>query len=162
EIECELTSFGWREAVVGYAAKWWGLRYDLKNFDIRQFGRNLFSGIIQPPVAKVGDWYTYRLGGGKSSMTSYVKRRKLHEEPLPADADPWLSIQVGEHLTGGVRNLRIKGNPTVPESLDLTKPADLSAWVAYYDEPTTGDNAAWEKRGEEIFGRSSTDVPGSK
>jgi hypothetical protein len=61
-----------------------------------------------------------------------------------------------------VRNLRITGDPQIPEELNLSTLPDLTGWVSYYDEPLTGDNRAWEKRGEEIIARAFTDLPGSK
>ena len=49
------------------------------------------------------------------------------------------------HLnTGAVRNLKIAGQPTVPEQVDLLAGDALGMWKAY-----SGD--AWTKRGEEMY-----------
>src|SRR5262249_52787663 len=60
EVSCELTSFGWREAQVGYGARTFWLVYDLKRYDILEFDRRVFDGVIQPALPKVGDWYEYK------------------------------------------------------------------------------------------------------
>src|SRR5262249_27798498 len=156
--------------------------YDLKRYDILEFDRKVFDGVIQPALPKVGDWYEYKLVVSKGQLTSYVNGRKLHEEPSPADRDPWLMVHVNDYLNGGLRNLKIKGQPVIPEQLELSKLPDLTGWLAdYYEEsmlrdtaarPTAkakkagnaqdADNPSWEKRGEEIYGRTYSDVPGSK
>jgi len=62
------------------------------------------------------------------------------------------------NLSGGARNVRITGKPTIPESLDLTELPDLTSWLTdYYGESNTGDNADWKKQGEEIVGRKQED-----
>jgi hypothetical protein len=176
EVSCELTSFGWREAQLGYGARSFLLNHELKKFDLNEFGRKVFDGIIQPPLAKVGDWYSYRLVVSKGQLISYVNGRKLHEEPSPTDRDPWLMLHLNHYLIGGLRNLKIKGQPVIPEQLELSKLSDLTGWLAdYYEEstqPVTNVNMgrgqpppegpSWEKRGEEIYGRTYSDVPGSK
>jgi hypothetical protein len=163
EIECELTSFGYRESQLVYGGREFKLVYDLKSYEINHYGRNLYKGFIQPPLAKVGDWYKYRLVVQGGKLTSYVNGRKLHEETVPTACDPWLSVHVQDYLTGGMRNLRIKGSPTVPDAIEFAKVPDLTGWLAnYYDEAVDGQNPAWERRGEEIYGRGVPNAEGSK
>jgi hypothetical protein len=181
-ITCELTSFGWREAQISYGSKAVAINHERKKFDVTQFGRKIFDGIIQPPIEKIGDWYEYKLVVGKDTLTSYINGRKIHDEPSSPDRDPWLAVQVLHQLTGGVRKVKITGQPTIPDQLELSKGTDLTGWLAdYYEEslqPTKAENApgmvmyrgqqppmespSWEKRGEEIYGRTYTDAPGSK
>jgi hypothetical protein len=79
----------------------------------------------------------------------------IHEERLADEPDPWLAILFADGTRRGARNPTLSGKPVVPEVLKLSTSADLSGWhAAYYDEPIGGDKPAWEKRGEEIHGRS--------
>src|SRR5262249_47719951 len=81
----------------------------------------------------------------------------------PAEPDPWLVLYQPAGHQGGLRALSIAGKPAVPESLKLSGLPDLTGWLAdYYDEATTGENPAWEKRGDEIVGRLTKDARGSK
>jgi hypothetical protein len=111
---------------------------------------------LDKPIEGVGDndWYPYRLVVKDGTYTAYVKGIKVYEQTLPAEPDPWLSLYVFVNFTGGARNLRITGNPTIPDRLNLSNFPDLTGWRAeYYEEPISGDNRAWEKRGEELYGR---------
>jgi tetratricopeptide (TPR) repeat protein len=160
EVNCELTSFNWREGRISYAGLTVALQYDLKRYDLLSFGHYLPAGVIDPPLKDIKDWYPFRLVVKDGTYTAFIGDRKIHEQRLPAEPDPWLTINLPAALTGGARNLRITGNPTVPERLNLSSSSDLAGWLAdYYDEPTSGDHRAWEKRGEEIYGRLLLDEP---
>src|SRR5262249_2367771 len=120
EVRCELTTFGWREAHVGYG----GLRLDLKHtrktFDLMSFDRRVTTGVTEPPLPELGDWYQFRLVVKGETCTIYINERKMAEEPLPADADPWLVLHADHACTASVRSLTITGKPEVPESLALS------------------------------------------
>ena len=64
---------------------------------------------------------------------------------------------------GTVRNLAITGSPTIPQKLNLSAAPDLAGWLPdEYLESSNGDNADWDKLGEEITCRLRQDAPGSK
>jgi len=88
------------------------------------------------------------------TATSFINDVKIHEQKLPDSPDPWLALHSVGNLSGGARNVRITGKPTIPDTLDLTELPDLTSWLTdYYGESNTGDNADWKKQGEEIVGR---------
>ena len=160
EVRCDLTSFDWRESRLSYAGTWIGLQYDLKRYEIGHYGRFDPEGTIDPPLPNVGAFYPYRLVVKDGSYSAYVGDRKIHERRLPAEPDPWLLLFSSVNTTGGARNLRIIGTPTVPDRLVLSGLPDLTGWMAeYYEESTAGANPAWQKRGAEIVGRRLTDDP---
>jgi hypothetical protein len=67
------------------------------------------------------------------------------------------------HYQGAIRDLRITGNPAVPDVLKLSEEPDLNAWRAdyyNYDIPLDG-GALWQKNGEEIVGSLYDGAPGS-
>jgi hypothetical protein len=143
EVSCELTSFGWREAHLAYG----GLRLDLaptwKRFNLYSFARLIRGTDIDPPLADLGPWYKFRLAVHGETYTVHINDRKLCEEPLTFNADPWLMLHAEHSNTAGIRNLEIRGTPRVPESLKLSASADLACWLSY-------DESDWRKRGEEI------------
>ncbi len=146
EVNCELTTFGWREVHLGYG----GLRFDLiytrKTFDLHSFDRRIRVGQIEPPLPELGDWYNMRLVVRDGTWTVYVNDRKMCEEPLPDEADPWLVLHADYQITAGIRNLKITGQPRIPESVSLSTLPDLTGWRSYDDSP-------WEKRGDTIVGQ---------
>jgi hypothetical protein len=178
EVNCELTSFGWREARLAYGTLRYGIVHDLKSYNLARLNRDIRTGQINPPLKDIpyDGWYAYRLAVRDGNYVVYVNGRKLYEERLPAEPDPWLTLHLPAQNTGGLRKLTITGNPTVPDTLSLSHLPDLTGWMAdYYGESTAAEqpirlgrpdgqpnNAAWEKRGEEIVGRIYTEIPGSK
>jgi hypothetical protein len=92
-----------------------------------------------------------------------INGRKVHEAPLPPECDPWLALLCPSNQSGAVRKLAISGHPQVPDRLNLSALPDLAGWrTDEYGETTTGDDADWEKRGEEIIGRLIDDIPGAR
>jgi hypothetical protein len=159
-VSCEL--FGWREVNIGYGGKVFGLGWHRKDYWLSHVGRYGTPTIIQPPLEGVDYSYRYRLAVQDGTYTTYVNDRKIYEQRLPAEPDPWLVLYQPWSHFGAARDLKITGTPSIPTSLRLANAADLTGWLAeYYDEPVTGDNRAWDKRGDELVGRLLTDAPGS-
>jgi hypothetical protein len=163
QLDCELTSFNWREIRVSYAGIAAALKYDLKHVERFHYGRSLPEVTLVPPFTKIGDWYPFRLVVKSGRMTTFADGRKIHETSLPAECDPWLAFFAQGHLAGSARKIRISGNPVIPERLNLTALPDLTGWLAdYFGESVGVEDADWDKRGDEIYGRSRTDTPGLK
>ncbi len=163
QLDCELTSFGWREMRVAYGGMTIGPKYDLKEVNRWHFSRELPAITMNPPLEPLGDWFKYRLVVKNGSMTSFINGRQVHQAPLQAKGDPWLALHCVVQSTGGARNITISGRPVVPEQLSLSSLPDLTGWLSdYYGDSATGDNPDWDKQGEEIIGRLREGVPGSK
>ena len=118
---------------------------------------------ISPPIPDWGHWIDYRIEVREGSLSAFANGQKFHTERLHEHVDPWLVLGAGHpHYEGAVRDLRIVGNPTVPDVLQLSEGPDLFAWRAdYYNEPVDGEAALWQKRGDEIVGNRFKDAPGS-
>ncbi len=155
EVTCDLTAFGWREARLSYAGTSIGLNFSWKEYEVQHYGRADGPNVaIDPPLKEGGDWYPFRLVVKDGRMTTFAQGRKLDERPVGGEGDPWLAIFASGRLTTGVRNLKVGGSPAIPDRLHLSASSDLAGWLGdYYDEPTRGDDATWQKRGEEIVGR---------
>ncbi len=119
---------------------------------------------MSPPLEKLGDSYKFRLAIKGGHLTALINGRKVHEAAAPADGDPWVTILSQGMETGTVRKFRVSGNPQVPEKINLGAMPDLAGWQAEeYGESMGGDNADWQKRGDEIVGRKVADSePGIK
>ena len=147
-MECELTSFGYRETQISYAARTVALMSDRKNYHIWNLGRFQSANPINPPFAAIGPWYKFKLAVKNGTYTAFVEDRKIHQSTLPESHDAWLALASKPETNGGVRNLRITGNPVIPESLALSVGPTLGGWLNdYYDDPKL-----WSKQGDEIVG----------
>ncbi|MHC5538775.1 DUF1583 domain-containing protein, partial [Singulisphaera rosea] len=152
-----------REIRASYGGVIVGPKNDLKHLERSQYGRTLPDILLTPPLEKTGDWYKYRLTVKGGRMTSFVTGRQVFQSSLPAECDPWLAFHSPANATGGARNVEITGQPTIPDTLQLSSLPDLTGWRAdEYGELVTGDNPDWDKRGDEISGRHRDDTPGSK
>lgn len=163
QVDCELTSFDFREARVTFGGLGISPRYDLKHVDRFTVGGPWAGVDLAPPLEPLGDWYAYRLVVRGDRVTAFVNGRQILETNLPPGHGPWLALQADQAGTAGVRNLRIAGSPTIPERIDLSAAPDLSGWLAgYYNESIGAEESDWSKRGDEIVGRRSGAFAGSK
>jgi hypothetical protein len=163
QLDCELTAAPGREIRVAYAGLALGPKADGKHLERSALGRPMPDVAVNPPLEKLGEWSAYRLAVRGGRMTAFLNGRKVHEVPIPAECDPWLVFFCQAAQSGAARKITITGAPRVPETLKLSALPDLSGWLAEeYGDSVTGDQADWEKRGEEIVGRLNEDAPGSR
>jgi hypothetical protein len=149
---------------LGYGGTWVEIAPDLKRFAVGRVGRPATHGMIEPPLESPADRLPVRLVVKGGVRALFAGGRKVVEERLPAEPDPWLSVVADGAVSGGVRGLTLSGRPAVPDRLALSAASDLTGWHADdYDEPLSGERPAWEKRGEEIYGRAyEPGVPGNR
>ena len=163
QVDCELALLGWREIRLAYGGLTVAPKYDSKHVERHHFSRQMADIPLNPPLNLGDGWYKYRLVVKKGSMTSFVNGRQIHQAPLPPEGDPWLALQCAALNTGVARNIAISGRPVIPEQLNLSALPDLTGWLSeYYGDSSVGNNADWEKQGEEIVGRLRDEFPGSK
>jgi len=141
QIDCELTSFGYRETTIGYAGYLVQPVYTFDKYDV--------IGVNQPPVSKsispgfdVGNWFRYRLVVKGDTATSYVNDREFYKTTVPKDRDPWLYVRSYRWCHGGIRNFKISGTPSVPESISMIKDEELTGWSSRYYSDSLGPVAS--------------------
>ena len=157
------TTYGRREVWLAYGAIAIDPRGTGDSVARTGMGRTETHLTISPPIPDWGHWIDYRIEVREGNLSAFANGQKFHTERLSEHVDPWLVLGAGHpHYEGAVRDLRIGGNPTVPDVLQLSEGPDLFAWRAdYYNEPVDAENALWQKRGDEIVGNRFKDAPGS-
>nr|MBC8357152.1 DUF1583 domain-containing protein [Planctomycetota bacterium] len=143
EVECDVTGFGYRETNLWVAGRWVGPVYKLDNIDVGTF-RDPQRLPLDPPIHKPDDWIRYRATVRDGVCTTFFNGLQVHERALPADHDPWLAIRSYDSSNGGVRNLRITGNPEIPTEVRLAAEADLPGWVPINEGHRVGPNLKWQ------------------
>ncbi len=146
-VDCEITSFGYREIGLLYGGAWSKLRYDLKTVE-----RGAIDGTTTVAVAeeqtKPQTWYPLRLEVAAGKVRVLADGKLVDTYDVPQDGDPWLAVHSSPHNNGGVRNLRIGGAPVVPESVPMFGHPDLRSWrPSYFGEPFVGNAPAWTTAG---------------
>ncbi len=107
---------------------------------------------LTPPLETKGPWHALRLVVRPQAITAFIGDRKVFEKSISAQSEPWLSIQSAPNTAAMARAIKVTGTPEIPRVVSLSESAILDGWSAdYYQETTSGVNAVWEKRGEEIL-----------
>jgi tetratricopeptide (TPR) repeat protein len=160
-VEGELSTYGWREARIMYAAQWAGIQYTNEAADLG----NLYSHWVGPKFAKkldpVGEWCYAKLVVTPEKASYFVNEQLIHENLLGDNCDPWFAIYSFQQFAASTRFLRITGEPDIPAELLLSKREDLQGWWAdMYGDVMSGDTPVWKKDGEEIVGNKIVNQEG--
>ncbi len=149
-VECEMTSFGWREVRFMYDDHWVGISSDRNKFDHGRSWQTLPSSIFTKTPLDIGDWFQFQLKVENGICSHWVNGTKIFQEQLSEHPDPWLAIRCGANIEGGsIRNLKISGSPTVPDQLELLKQDRLNGWTASHFRQSSSD---WKRVSNEIVG----------
>lgn len=160
-VEGEMSTFGWREARIMYAAQWAAPQYTHEAADIG----NLYSSWVGPKfsakLAPMGEWCRIRMEVTPDKVVYYANEQLIHEHALTSNPDPWLAVHTFGQYAGATRSVRILGQPEIPMELQLSKREDLEGWWAdMYSDPMGGETATWRKIGDEIVGQKMVNIEG--
>lgn len=97
----------------------------------------------------------------EGKLRLYSGEQLLHEQDLPANPEPWLALYQPGDAHGGVRGLKVSGNPMVPREVNLMPPAVLGGWLDYFEDPTRGLAIHWARSADEIVGKFQPDREGA-
>lgn len=165
ELECDISSFNWRDTHLFVAGTWVAPEYDLSKYRIGNFRESLSTGDIHPPLSPVGNWLRYRTVVRDGVCTTYVNGRPIHRMALPPNHEPWVAIRSPWYADGGAREFRIAGQPHIPDDINLSSLPDLRGWISYYDESVGESDAQWQHEstlaGGGIIGRRRPELSGS-
>lgn len=148
EVECDVGGFGWRDTQLLVAGHWVGPVYDHKSCDLGGIYGAATRIQFNPPLTKVGGYIHDRTVVRKGAATTYFNGRPIHTQALSPGHDPWLAVRSQARMDGGVRNVRITGEPVVPEALRLSGAPGLNGWIPYYEETVGVDWQAYAGAGE--------------
>jgi hypothetical protein len=110
--------------------------------------------VISPPLEKVDGWYTLTANARDGKLAIAVNGRGTGEETLPAPHQPWLGFHAATEGDSSFRNLKIGGQPVVPEEVLLSSRETLNGWFPFCGEQLSDQQADWIKQCDEIQSRS--------
>lgn len=138
---------------VAYAGLRIGLDAKGEVLKVSNAGRSQPDVAIAPPLESKGPWHVVRLVVRNGGIAAFVGDRKVLEQPISDRPEPWLSIHSAPGTAAMARRIKVSGSPEIPPVLGLSESPVLDGWSAdTYQEATSGANAVWEKRGDEITG----------
>ena len=145
-VEADLTTFGNQDLHLGFGTIWAGSRWDLKRSITADFRYDGPSSPFDPPLTRMFDWMRVRMDIRNNVRTQYINGRKVFEKPHPSGSDPWLALHSWWMANGTVKNLRIIGDPVIPEQIELAAQFELPGWLPYFDETVGGPQNDWYLR----------------
>lgn len=173
-VEADLSTFSFREIQLGYGAIWAGCVYDLKRCNHGTFRYDNDFLPIDPPLSEMFDSMRVRLNVQDQTRSTFVNGRPIFQSKHPPGSDPWLTIHSGWPANGTVKNLRITGDPLIPDQLELLTTSDLIDWLPYFDESVGSAVDDWhlsprttpsvngvEQFGGELKGQHRPDLSGT-
>ena len=142
ELDCQVTFYDWRGTHLMAGGKWVAPVSGLSHFHLGSFRRGYGWHRLDPPMWNRNELdIHYRVTVRDRVATTFFNGRKIHEEPLGAEHDPWVGIRSDYKRFGGVLDLRITGDPIIPRDLTLLHNAALTGWVPYYGESIGNDDS---------------------
>lgn len=152
EVECDVTGFGWRDSHLMVGGLWVAPVYTHEGYDLGNFHATHSRVEFSPPMTKTKEWIHYRTVVRGRVISTYFNGRLMRQGMVTRDHDPWLAIRSTPRHDGAVRNLRITGQPVVPEQIRLSVDPNFSGWVSYYDYRVGGENGEWKQAGRSESG----------
>jgi hypothetical protein len=158
QVECDVAAtFHRRESHLAYGGRWIRPAGTLAHYSMGDLRSGSAAGAATPISGKLthpGEWMRYRLAIRRGRMRIYFNGRLMCEQALNDDSDPWLAIRTHWERNGAVRDVRISGNPIIPEQVELAVDEPLLGWLPYYGEAVGTPDAAWRFRNGELTGQS--------
>ncbi|EMI27846.1 signal peptide protein [Rhodopirellula europaea SH398] len=136
-VNAMATGFGYREAhllVGGYYA---GLVYNhTQNMlgNVRQELRRTSIGEELTDTHRYGILRT-RAQVRDGEVVTSINGLEIHRQPISDSAFPWLAVRTNYRVQGGVDNLRITGDPVIPDRIEMIESTELLGWYDYYQDP---------------------------
>jgi tetratricopeptide (TPR) repeat protein len=161
EITAEQSVEPYREIALLYGGHAAVPRHDLKAKRITTLPNNNRDVATELNIPNWGSKAEIRIVVDGTKVTTFAGGVQIHEEFVTPN--PWLVLQAkssGNDST--IQNVRITGSPEIPTELDLIDTMTSLFWQAdLYGESVAiedgGENAVWQRAGEEIVGELRTD-----
>lgn len=153
-VECDLTSFGWREIYLKYADLWVGIMYQRDNFNLGNVNKQIRNVKLPSPIEGINRNYHYKLEIKDGTYRASINDREIYSQPLEDVVDPWLAFRAAAGVAGTISNVKITGNPTIPDEIPLSHTGKIVGWISdWFRESLGSSNSDWYPDGEEIVGR---------
>ncbi|MEZ6126925.1 MAG: DUF1583 domain-containing protein [Planctomycetaceae bacterium] len=137
DVECDLPLDGWKASSLLVAGRWLGPVYTQNGFDSGAIRWQNPREHFDPPLTRVRDWLHYRATVRRGTVTTYFSGRRIQERKFQHQV-PWLAVRSNPRDRGMVRNVRITGQPEIPEQVDLLGDVGMGFWHPHFGE-SVGD-----------------------
>lgn len=169
-LECLCTGFGWKEIHPLINGRWITPVWHHKSVQTGEMYRVDPPIKLQPKLSRVDNWLRFRVDVRDGVCSRYINSRLISRETLPKEHEPWLAMRNLSSGVGSIRNVRITGEPVVPDEVKISelrsgawetsdKVADntvksttpeqrpvshLLGWNPWHKDPWTPEDNSWK------------------
>lgn len=108
-----------------------------------QFNSGAIVEQLALPLQRLEKWIHYRTVVSDGNCRTYLNGRLVNERQLPENVDPWIGVRSWCLKPGAVRDVRISGRPTIPQSVVISAPACRAGWSAYHERSLAREDDRW-------------------
>ena len=165
EVECDHVLPGQNHTLIMVAGKSLGLDGNFKNLLVGSLGNGLVREPLDLPMNPEGKTARYRYVMRDGTCSVYINGRLVQTNTFQKPFDPWIAIRSWSYHQSQIQDLRISGRPEVLSEVPLSASKDLTGWIDYYTEWTTGEGGRWTHAEDAessgwIVGPRDTRLPG--
>lgn len=152
EVECDVSALPWESTTIYVAGKWVSPFYTHNLYKLGNVRGEQPRRPILPKLSKPRVWFRYRATIRDNVCKTYINGRRIHVESLPPDHEPWLAIRSVLRNAGATRDVRITGDPVIPESVRLSTSRELPGWMPYSNRSVMRPEGDWRQYDEAAYG----------
>ncbi|MEZ6122503.1 MAG: DUF1583 domain-containing protein [Planctomycetaceae bacterium] len=105
--------------------------------------RGAQPGPLAPPLNHLDAWVHCRVEFRGDVRSMFINGRCVRTDSTSRSRDPWIGIHSWSRGRGGIRDVRITGQPIIPDSISLVFQSDLPGWHSYQEDSVGFAEAAW-------------------
>lgn len=98
---------------------------------------------VNPALERFDIWNSCRVTFRDGICSEFFNGRKVRSRQVDERSDPWIGIRNWWRHAGRVRDLRITGQPTISDAVEMSVSPDLIGWVNYFPETVGSKGADW-------------------
>ncbi|WP_166831231.1 DUF1583 domain-containing protein [Thalassoroseus pseudoceratinae] len=150
-VEADISAFNYRDTRLGYGGTWAGPGYDHTSILNGHFDDDRPSMTLKPRLDEISEPMRVRLVVRNGERITEVNGREVFRADV-SQSNPWVTIMGYWYTHGWVKNLRILGDPVIPEEIELLSDDRLLGWLSYYDESIGQSDSDWRLVDASKFG----------
>ncbi|NQV23256.1 MAG: DUF1583 domain-containing protein [Rhodopirellula sp.] len=151
DVECDASVFNWRSIHPTFGGHWAGVEPERMQRRIGTLAE--LDSTLDPLAARLTKFrheIHYRISVRGQQMEVYGNGRLLNSVLLNKDHDPWVALRRSAKHSARIWNVRITGEPNIPDEIRLSESPTLTGWIPYFNEGVGGTearNTDWQQVG---------------
>ncbi len=141
QVQCEVVAPNYRDTAILVAGYWSSASRN--SYRSGNPTRLVNTTSNDPVLPKLNDWMRFRVNVEDGLATTYWNERNMAERSANEQTDPWIAVRSYNGILGGVRNVRITGDPQIPATIPLLPDLESGCWFSVYDQ-TVGTHSDWQ------------------